>query len=148
MASDVSDGDRVIVVGVDGSAPSKAALRWAASQALLTNSAIHAVIAWEYPVLYRWEPVAETGDFARVAGNVLAETVKEVLGPAPAVEVRESVEPGHAARVLVDAARHAQLLVVGSRGHGGFTGALLGSVSQHCAHHACCPVVIFRGIEE
>lgn len=59
--------------------------------------------------------------------------------------VRTQVAEGNPARVLLSAAAGADLLVVGSRGHGGFTEALLGSVGQHCAHHARCPVVVIRG---
>ncbi|WP_317620853.1 universal stress protein [Streptomyces sp. CBMA123] len=60
------------------------------------------------------------------------------------VEIRTRVQEGGAAACLLDAARGAELLVVGSRGHGGFTGALLGSVGQHCVQHAPCPVVVVR----
>jgi nucleotide-binding universal stress UspA family protein len=61
--------------------------------------------------------------------------------------VRALIVEGNAAQVLLDASDGADLLVVGSRGHGGFTEALLGSVSQHCVHHAHCPVVVIRGQE-
>lgn len=144
MAAGRADESGLIVVGVDGSASSKEALRWAAHQAELTGAAVSAVIAWEYPSLYGWGAALPGEDFAATAGAVLAEAVRETLGQTPSVEVRESVEVGHPAQVLLNASRDAQLLVVGSRGHGGVTGALLGSVSQHCANHARCPVVIIR----
>jgi nucleotide-binding universal stress UspA family protein len=134
--------DNVIVVGVDGSAPSREALRWAADQARLIGATLHAVMAWEYPVHYAWGPMEPYVDWAENAGKVLAETVAHVLGGDDTITARESVLAGHPAHVLIEAARDARLLVVGSRGHGGFTGALLGSVSQYCAHHATCPVVI------
>jgi nucleotide-binding universal stress UspA family protein len=133
--------ESVIVVGVDGSPHSRAALLWAARQARLTGSALWAVMAWEYP---RLGPDIEADHYALSAGRTLAETVTHVLGQDRDIEVREIVEAGHPAQVLIDAAAGAQLLVVGSRGHGGFAGALLGSVSQHCAQHASCPVVIVR----
>jgi nucleotide-binding universal stress UspA family protein len=145
LAGEIGTGDRTIVVGVDGSASSKAALRWAARLAQLDGSVVWAVTAWQYPRFYGVETATQAEDIAEAAGAILTATVEEVLGPDPAVEVRESVELGHPAQVLIDAAAHAQLLVIGSRGHGGFAGALLGSVSQHCAHHASCPVVIIRG---
>jgi nucleotide-binding universal stress UspA family protein len=98
------------------------------------------------PVVYRWESYPPYEDFAGTAGKFLAESIQDVLGyETPPVEVVENVLPGHAAQVLLDLSSHAALLVVGSRGHGGFAGTLLGSVSQHCAQHARCPVVVVRG---
>jgi nucleotide-binding universal stress UspA family protein len=135
-----------IVVGVDGSPASKAALRWALTQAELTGARVQAVTAWELPLYYGWAGVVPYDDFAAVAGKTLAESVQEVVGvEQPAVEVLESVIAGHAAQVLLDLSNRAALLVLGSRGHGGFAGTLLGSVSQHCVQHARCPVVVVRG---
>lgn len=138
-----SGTDPHVVVGVDGSQPSITALRWAARQAELTGATLHAVTAWEYPPTYSWS-VAISDDIAAATGTMLSEAVLQALGPQPPVQVRESVLPGHPARVLLDAAAEADLLVVGSRGRGGVAGALLGSVSQYCAQHARCPVVIVR----
>lgn len=73
---------------------------------------------------------------------MLEKAVDDALGVTPGVEVEQSVLEGTPAQVLVEAAQGADLLVVGTRGHGGFTGLLLGSVSQQAAHHAPCPVVI------
>ena len=83
-------------------------------------------------------------DFEGDAGKILAEALAEVSGIASGVAITSSVAEGHAADVLVRAAKDADLLVVGSRGHGGFTEVLLGSVSQHCVQHAGCPVLILR----
>ncbi|MFF7991455.1 universal stress protein [Kitasatospora xanthocidica] len=133
-----------IVVGIDGSGPSKAALRWAVGQAVLTGSAVHAVAAWEYPSLYGWfAPMVDDG-FERTARHALSAEVDEVLGPERPVEVRESLVLGHAAEVLLEAAEDADLLVLGSRGRGTFARTLLGSVSARCAVHGSCPVVIVR----
>ncbi|MFF1714668.1 universal stress protein [Streptomyces sp. NPDC058268] len=137
-----------IVVGVDGSACSQEVLRWAMVQAQVTGSAIEAVAAWMYPQVYGysygWVPsMPEGGEFAKTAEQTLQETVatvREQLDHPPEVTIR--VAEGHAVEVLMDAARNAQLLVLGSRGHGTFAGILLGSVSQHCVQHAPCPVVI------
>ncbi|GAA1804916.1 universal stress protein [Luedemannella flava] len=131
-----------IVVGVDGSGSSVQALRWAARQAQLTGATVHAVTAWTYPVHYG---LGGYHDLADEAGKVLSAAVREALGSQPAVPVRESVVAGHAAQALLDAAIGAQLLVLGSHGYGGVTGALLGSISQHCVQHSPCPVVIVRG---
>lgn len=142
--SDVRNTD--IVVGVDGSPSSTAALRWAVGQAKLTGARVQAVAAWEYPTYYAMAGAFPYEDLAVSAGKVLDEAVHGVLGAArPDVEVLQSVVPGNPAQVLIDASAHAGLLVVGSRGHGAFAGTLLGSVSQHCVHHAHCPVVVVRG---
>ena len=130
-----------IVVGVDGSPSSEHALRWAADQSRLTGQDLHAVIAWHEPVAYDG-PVTAAFDWRRDATGVLGKTVENVLGDAAAGRVVQDVTRGRPARVLLDASRDAGLLVVGSRGHGGFGGLLLGSVGQHVIAHAACPVVV------
>jgi nucleotide-binding universal stress UspA family protein len=139
-----------IVVGVDGSARSKAALAWAVREAELTGATVEAVMAWHYPAMYggyAWAPVAamEAEDFRTVSAHELSKAIAETTDPAGPVKISTTVREGDAAEVLLDVADGADMLVVGSRGHSGFTGALLGSVSQHCAHHAPCPIVIIRG---
>ena len=141
-----------IVAGVDGSPSSVSALRWAIRQAGLTGAAVDAVIAWRYPVSaggYGWAPtgMGTTFDFKEEAEKVLAGAIGTACDPGSGVSVRVRVVEGNAAQVLLDASDGADLLVVGSRGHGGFAEALLGSVSQHCVHHAHCPVVVIRGQE-
>jgi nucleotide-binding universal stress UspA family protein len=137
-----------IVVGVDGSPSSRHALLWAAGQARLTGADLHAVCAWDYPTTFGWASDYSDVDLAGDTRKELDATIAEVLGGLPDVPVVPRVERGHAASVLVDASRDADLLVVGSRGHGAFTGMLLGSVSQHCAQHAECPVLILRRHKE
>ncbi|MER7754543.1 universal stress protein [Kitasatospora sp. NPDC097643] len=133
-----------IVVGIDGSAPSKAALRWAVGQAVLTGASVHAVAAWEYPSLYGWfAPTVDDG-FEQAARRTLTAEVDEVVGRERPVEIAESLVLGHAAEVLLAASEQADLLVVGSRGRGSFARTLLGSVSARCAVHGSCPVVIVR----
>jgi nucleotide-binding universal stress UspA family protein len=138
-----------IVAGVDGSPSSLAALRWAARQAGLTGGTVEAVIAWQYPAAvtgYGWVPIAvvESVDYGEIAQKVVAEAISNVDTAGGDVRISARVRQGCAAQVLIDAAAGADLLVVGSRGHGGFSGALLGSVSSHCVHHAPCPVVVVR----
>jgi nucleotide-binding universal stress UspA family protein len=138
-----------IVVGVDGSPSSKAALAWAVRQSQLTGASVEAVIAWQYPVLaggMAFAPlwVLEGSDLSVLAENVLTDAVEETVASDDRVRIRSTVREGDAARVLLETANGADLLVVGSRGHGGLAEALLGSVSQHCVHHARCPVVIVR----
>jgi nucleotide-binding universal stress UspA family protein len=145
MTQPSGEREHKIVVGVDGSAPSKAALAWAIRQARLTGAAVEAVIAWKLPVDYGYPvPVAADVQFERSAAEVLAAAITEVAGPDEPVTIRSAVVEGNAARALLDASAGAELLVVGSRGHGGFVEALLGSVGQHCVHHATCPVVVIR----
>jgi nucleotide-binding universal stress UspA family protein len=140
-----------IVAGVDGSDSSLSALRWAIRQAGLTGAAVDAIAAWHYPVSgYGYVPVGtgEDFDFEAITKKVLADAISSSLEPGSDVRVRSYVIEGNAAQVLIDASKGAELLVVGSRGHGGFTEALLGSVSQHCVHYAHCPVVVIRGQDQ
>jgi nucleotide-binding universal stress UspA family protein len=112
--------------------------------AQVLQAAIDAVTVWDISAamaegwLDDWNPEKETAAH-------LHTTLEEVLGSQPLVPVREIVRRGSAARELVQASQGAQLLVVGSRGHGGFTGLLLGSVSSACAEHAHCPVLVIHG---
>jgi nucleotide-binding universal stress UspA family protein len=135
----------MIVVGVDGSDSSRRALRWAADQAKLTGAELTVVTTWEYPPTLGWAPPYPSDfDPNTDAEKAVGETVKAVLGADPGVVVHMTVTEGHPAFVLTAAARGAELLVVGSRGHGAFAGMLLGSVSEYCAAHAPCPVVVVR----
>jgi nucleotide-binding universal stress UspA family protein len=141
-----------IVVGVDGSRASTAALAWAAEQAGLTGASVEAVIAWHYPVAVGGIPFAPVGaadftDYGELATKLLSDAIAATVEPDGPVKVSSVVREGNAAQVLLEAARGADLLVVGSRGHGGFTEALLGSVSQACVHHARCPVVVIRAAD-
>ncbi|GHH59613.1 universal stress protein [Kitasatospora indigofera] len=143
MATTPESPHPVIVVGVDGSPSSREALRWARRQARLEEASVEAVAAWDYPPMSGWGlsvPGPEIEEAARLA---LADTVKQEQDDTRP-PVRQRTEYGHPADVLLKAARGAHLLVVGSRGLGGFTGTLLGSVSRHCVEHAACPVVVVR----
>jgi nucleotide-binding universal stress UspA family protein len=134
-----------IVVGVDASEESKEALRWAARYARLTGASLEVVHAWRLADEHAWlqslPPPAGPTDVAR---DALKKVVEEVVGPLPSIEVGTAVVEGHAAKALTEAAKGATMLVVGSTGSGGFDGLLIGSVSQHCAAHAPCSVVVVR----
>ena len=150
MSAAITNGAPRIVVGVDGSPSSRTALRWAVRQANLTNGTIDAVMAWETPIVlqsYNMGPiyVDQDGGFEEDAKKTVETVISEEVEPADSQRVRRLVINGHPAQVLLDVAAGADLLVVGSRGHGKFAEALLGSVSQNCAHHASCPVLIMRG---
>lgn len=131
-----------IVVGVDGSEPSKAALRWAAGFAAETGGFIDAVIAWQSPSDLGWAYLPGDWRPDQDAEKLLTQAVDEVFGANRPLGLRLTVERGNPAKVLIDQSRNAELLVVGSRGHGGFAGLLLGSVSASCAEHAKCPVLV------
>ncbi|MEW2582954.1 universal stress protein [Streptomyces virginiae] len=134
-----------IVVGVDGSPSSQAALRWAVRYAGLVGGRVDAVTAWEVPGEASWSAPAVDATFdEEEAERLLVEEVRTVLGEDGASLVHERLVHGHPVEALVDAAAGADMLVVGSRGRGGFRRALLGSVSQQVALHAPCPVTIVR----
>lgn len=134
-----------IVVGVDGSPSSAAALRWAGKQARLMGATLHVVMAWQ-PVDPDVWPVAAvpSGDPALESRLALRRVVAQAFGDPPPPElVTESIR-GPAAPVLLEVAQEATLLVLGDRGRGGFAGLRLGSVGHHCVTYAPCPVVIVR----
>ena len=140
--------DRPIVVGVDGSPGSRAALRWAMTQARLLGTRVEAVAAWQEPLVYRYSPdrslTTPDGDtIGTLTEKILLASVAEVVAEVGSpVDVRTRTVRGHAAEALLDTAAGAQLLVVGARGHSTFAGILLGSVSHHCIQHSPCPVVV------
>jgi nucleotide-binding universal stress UspA family protein len=138
-----------IVVGVDGSPASRTALEWAGDEAVRHGSELVVLTAW-LPVP---PPLAGTSstlpthgltDAGETAKELLMAAVRDVLGEDPPVLVQPQVKEGSAAKLLIDFSEDADLLVVGSSGHGGFAGMLLGSVSQHVTAHAKCTVVVVR----
>ena len=136
-----------IVAGVDGSPSSVEALRWAVRQAELTGATVDAVMAWQPPAAtgLAWGvSLTDDTNYEELTAKLLADAISQAVGPGSEARVRPVVVAGHAAEALLDAADGADLLVVGSRGHGGFARALLGSVSQHCTQYARCPVVVIR----
>lgn len=136
---------RRIVAGVDGSESSVAALHWAAHQADMTGATLEAIMTWEWPTDYGWSPPYPADyDPASQAETFLEEIVAKVQEQHQDLVVSGRVLEGHPAPVLVKCSIGADMLVVGSRGHGEFAGMLLGSVSEHCATNAHCPVLVFR----
>jgi len=134
-----------IVVGVDGSRPSQEALRWAAHFAAIFAAPLEVVGAWEYPPSFGWAAIAPDWDPTQEMQKVLDDAVQAVFGDQPPSGMQLLVREGGAAKVLLEASEGAVMLVVGSRGHGGFAGLLLGSVSANVAEHAACPVFIVHG---
>jgi nucleotide-binding universal stress UspA family protein len=135
--------DATIVVGLDGSPSSLAALDWAARQADLTGSSLLVIAAWHLPRMYG-VGVADYYDPAADMQRVLDHSLPVVRGRHPGLRVTGEAVEGYAGHALVDASRGASLLVVGSRGHGPLANVLLGSVGVHCATHAHCSVLVHR----
>jgi nucleotide-binding universal stress UspA family protein len=135
-----------VLVGVDGSPESVAALSWAADYGKATGARVRAVMAWHYPAAVG--PSAPGRAPASVTAEVEAEMSEKLAtainAAAPDAGIVPVIANGHPAELLVNASADAGLLVVGSRGHGAFTGMLTGSVSLHCVNHAHCPVVVVR----
>jgi nucleotide-binding universal stress UspA family protein len=135
-----------IVVGVDGSDASLKALSFAIEEARVRGAQVKAVQAWHVPaVVYEvgWTAApVDLAEFPKLAKATLTATLEQAAVAESGVEVSAVICEGQAADILCEQAKGADLLVVGSRGLGGFRGLLLGSVSQQCANHAPCPVVI------
>ncbi|HVX21734.1 MAG TPA: universal stress protein [Acidimicrobiales bacterium] len=141
-----------IVVGVDGSEPSKAALAWAVAEGRLRNATVEAVCSYSMPSAWLGmgdamgvvvpTAITET-DIAGFADEAVTAALDGI--DHDGVEVVTTTVSGHPADCLVEASKDADLLVVGSRGHGDFGSILLGSTGMHCVHHAACPVVVVRG---
>ncbi len=139
----------LVVVGVDGSPTSAMAMAWAARYARAMGATVRAVLAWHYPAAAGPAPIGVApavvaGDIEQARREDLEKAIAATFGDPPSVKVEPKVVYGHPSQVLIDESRDADLLVVGSRGHGGFTGMLLGSVSTHCVTHAACPVTVVR----
>jgi nucleotide-binding universal stress UspA family protein len=139
---------KTILVGVDGSRGSRKALTWAAAEAADHGADLVVVHVWE-----RTLPPASGNpsvpdhratETSEGAAGELVQIIKEELGEDPPVVAQPRVKRGRAAEVLIEESAGADLLVVGTRGHGGFAGLLLGSVSQHVAAYAQCPVTVVR----
>jgi len=140
-----------IVVGVDGSDESVASLRWAVDEARLRNATVEVVHAWHYPYAVSTEitgmaaGVLNRDDFEQAGRAQLDHAIEEAGAATAGVPIVPVLVEGSAAGRLLEAAAGADLLVLGSRGRGGFVGLLLGSVSQQCSHHAPCPIVVVPG---
>ncbi|HEX5190133.1 MAG TPA: universal stress protein [Streptosporangiaceae bacterium] len=142
-------GSERIIVGVDGSRESETALAWAARYAHATGGRLVAILAWHYPSAAGGPPVgvapeAVTSEVEKSRYDMLDKAIEATCGKMPPADVERKVVYGHPAQALLDESRNADLLVVGSKGYGGFTGMMLGSVSTHCVTHATCPVTVVK----
>jgi nucleotide-binding universal stress UspA family protein len=146
-----------IVVAVDGSEESKAALRWAAEEASLRDAELEAVLAWEQPYQFTFAPagtayvppdnLVDPAKIAQRAERHLQETVSDVFGDEPPPNLKQVVMEGAPVAVIMTRALGATLLVIGARGRGGFKGLKLGSVAEQTLRHAPCSVTVVRTSE-
>jgi len=136
--------ERRIVVGVDGSPPSERALDWAVAEAQRTGAALHLVSAWMFPMALGYAFTTTVHQVQQSAQDVIDRAMAHVGEVAGDVTVTGETSEQAPAPALMAAAKGADLLVVGSRGLGGFRGLLIGSVSQYCTRHATCSVVVVR----
>ena len=133
-----------VAVGVDGSPASLKAMRWAADEADTRHAELVVVHAWDYPYRMTAEGVAPGADLARVDAAILTDRAVEEARDMMAGSVSARLVEGSAVQALLDAGETADLLVVGSRGRGGFRTMVLGSVAHVVAGHSPCPVVVVR----
>jgi nucleotide-binding universal stress UspA family protein len=143
-ASNQSAKNRRIVAGIDGSPASIIALEWAARQAEYTEASLEVVASWEWPTSFGWSFIPDGYDPARDMEQTLEPVLARLRAAHPNVVVSSKIVEGHPAPVLIQESVGADLLVVGSRGHGEFVGMLIGSTSEHCVANAACPVVVIR----
>jgi nucleotide-binding universal stress UspA family protein len=134
--------EQTVVVGIDGSAESRAALRWAARYAAQSGRSLCAVAVWQDQLQFGPAVVFPEPEFEADARDWLETGLADLPGELTPVEVTTRIGRGDPARVLVDLAQDADLLVLGNRGRGALRSALVGSVALRCAHHARCPVVL------
>lgn len=141
-------GIRTIVVGVDGSDASVEALRQAQELAGPLSAKIVALACWDLPPVYDGYVAMGIDDFDVRAGEILQDTVEKAFGGNTPDNVETRLVQGHPRRVLIEESRHADMIVLGRRGHGGFGGLLLGSVSSALVAHAHCPVLVLHSPEQ
>lgn len=137
-----------ILVGVDGSEPSIEALRQAQRLATPLGAKVLANAYWDYPQVYAGHVMMGIEGFEERAGEILDEAVKTAFGDETPSNVIPSLVRGHPRESLIEASRDADMVVVGRRGHGGFGGLLLGSVSSALVAHAHCPVLVVHTPDE
>jgi nucleotide-binding universal stress UspA family protein len=133
-----------IVVGIDGSEPSERALDWAVTEASRNGAPLHLVTAWMFPMALGYAFTATVPQVHEAAGEACERAADEVRRRAPQLRVSTQTVQQTPGPALVAASEGAELLVVGSRGLGGFEDLMMGSVSQYCARHASCSVVVVR----
>ena len=134
-----------VVVGIDGSLESINALRWAGEYAFVANKEVEVLVAWDwYRGPGRYTPIFDGFDPQSEAENICEKALTHLRSEWPYLTATGRAAEGHPSPILVEASKTASMVVLGCRGHGEFTGMLLGSVSAYCATHAHCPVLVYR----
>ena len=147
MASNGESG-QVVVVGVDGSDPSVAALSWASRYGAATGATVRAVRVWHYPTSAGLPPGKTPQPVEGEVEGWIRDELSDAVAKAsldPSAQIESKIVYGHPAEALIDESRGQSLLVVGHRGHGGFAEVVTGSIAIHCVNHATVPVVVIRG---
>ncbi|GAA0521167.1 universal stress protein [Saccharopolyspora subtropica] len=135
---------QTVAVGVDGSDESVRALRWAADHVRQVGGIVHAIMVWHQPVQFGYRLPTPDSELEQRARTALDTAVDAVRGEFPEVDLRSRLIRGHVVDEIVGLSEQADLLVLGDKGHGAFTGMLVGSVALKLVHHARCPVVVVR----
>ena len=142
-SSDSGQADHAtVVVGIDGSAECRAALQWAVHHARASGASVHAIAVWHRPIQFTDGAPMPVAEFEAEARRWLAGALPELSPHEERAPIETSIEEGNPADRLLEHAESADLLILGSRGRGPLTGALVGSVAMRCAHDARCPVVL------
>lgn len=137
-------GAQTVVVGVDGSDESRRALQWAAEYVGRVGGIVHAISVWHQPVQFGYRLTSSDAELERNARKTLDDIVSAVTGEYPNVDIRSRLIRGHVVDELVGLSPQADLMVLGNKGHGAFTGMMVGSVALKLVHHARCPVLVVR----
>ncbi len=134
----------VVIVGVDGSAESSRALRWAADYVTQLGGVVHAITVWHQPVQFGYRLATSDADLEQRARRSLEDTVAPVRADYPNLDLKSRLLRGHVVDEMVGLSNQADLMVLGNKGHGAFTGMMVGSVALKLVHHSRCPVTVIR----
>lgn len=140
----MSSGAPTVAVGVDGSQESHNALRWAAEYVNSLGGIVHAVTVWHQPVQFGYRLATPDSELEAHARKLLDEATESVKDDFPKVDLRSRLIRGHVVDELVGLSSQTSLMVLGNKGHGAFTGMMVGSVALKVVHHARCPVLVVR----
>ena len=135
---------QTVVAGVDGSQESVYALRWAADHVRQVGGLVHAITVWHQPVQFGYRLPSTDAELESQARKTLDAAVAAVQSDHPGVDIRPRLLRGNTVDEFVSLSKQADLMVVGEKGHGAFTGMLVGSIALKLVHHAACPVVVVR----
>ncbi len=134
----------VVVVGIDGSEESGRALRWGAEYVHHRGGIVHAICVWAQPVQLGYRLPTSDRELEEHGQAMLDSAVTTARQEFPDVQLKQRLIRGHVVDELIEFSKQADLMVLGNKGHGAFTGMLVGSVAMKVVHHATCPVLVVR----